>query len=77
MFPQARIASCEEEVLSDPEVRLVASACVPSERCTLGLRAMDAGKDYFADKPPLTTLEQLEARRKSGADGQKIRCLLQ
>ncbi|NLG87980.1 MAG: Gfo/Idh/MocA family oxidoreductase [Clostridiaceae bacterium] len=72
MFPQARIASCEEEVLSDPEVRLVASACVPSERCALGLRVMDAGKDYFADKPPLTTLEQLEsAKKKAERTGRK------
>lgn len=33
-----------------------------SERCALGLRVMAAGKDYFTDKAPLTTLEQLEER---------------
>ena len=72
MFPQAKFASCEEEVLSDPEVRLVAGACVPSERCALGLRVMDAGKDYFTDKAPLTTLEQLEsAKRKVEQTGRK------
>ena len=59
-FPQAKAARSEEEVLSDPEVRLVAGAAVTSERCALGLRAMDAGKDYFTDKAPLTTLRQLE-----------------
>ncbi len=26
----------------------------------MGIRAMQAGKDYFTDKAPLTTLEQLE-----------------
>lgn len=52
----------EEEILKDPEVKLVAGAAVTSERCALGLRVMAAGKDYFTDKAPLTTLEQLEER---------------
>ena len=59
-FPGVKQASCEEEILSDPEVKLVAGAAVTSERCALGLRVMDAGKDYFTDKAPLTTLRQLE-----------------
>ena len=58
-YPEAKAAKSEEEVLNDPEVALVASANIPSERCPLGLRAMEAGKDYFTDKAPLTTLEQL------------------
>ncbi|QAY71145.1 Gfo/Idh/MocA family protein [Xylanimonas protaetiae] len=58
-FPQARVARSEEEVLDDAAVQLVAGAAVTSERCALGLRVMDAGKDYFTDKAPLTTLEQL------------------
>ena len=41
----------------------VCGAAVTSERCALGLRVMAAGKDYFTDKAPLTTLEQLEAAR--------------
>ena len=60
MYPQAKRANSEEEVLSDPEVKLVTSANIPNERCALGLRVMEAGKDYFTDKAPLTTLEQLE-----------------
>lgn len=72
MYPQARVARCEEEVLQDPQVRLVAGAAVTSERCALGLRVMDAGKDYFTDKAPLTTLEQLEAaKRKVRETGRK------
>ena len=62
-FPEAKAASGEEEILSDPEVKLVCGAAVTSERCALGLRAMAAGKDYFTDKAPLTSLEQLEAAR--------------
>lgn len=62
-FPQARPAASEKEILDDPEVRLVAGAAVTSERCALGLRVMAAGKDYFTDKAPLTTLEQLNAAK--------------
>lgn len=71
-YPQAKAARSEQEVLQDPEVRLVAGAAVPSERCALGLRVMDHGKDYFTDKAPFTTLEQLEsARRKTAETGLK------
>lgn len=71
-FPQVKIAASEEEVLQDPEVQLIAGAAIPSDRCALGLRAMDAGKDYFTDKAPFTTLEQLEsARRKVKETGKK------
>ena len=59
-FPQAKKARSEEEIYEDKEVKLVAGAAVTSERCPLGLRAMAAGKDYFTDKAPLTSLEQLK-----------------
>lgn len=62
-YPQAVKADSLEQVLADPEVRLVAAAAVPSERGPLGLKVMDAGKDYFTDKTPFTSLEQLEAAR--------------
>ncbi|MDR1099625.1 MAG: Gfo/Idh/MocA family oxidoreductase [Treponema sp.] len=71
-FPGLVRARSEEEILSDPEVKLVASAAITSDRCALGLRAMSAGKDYFADKAPLTTLEQLEqAKAKVKETGKK------
>lgn len=63
-FPDAKTAASEEEILNDPEVKLVCGAAVTSKRCELGLRVMAAGKDYFTDKAPLTTLEQLDAAKK-------------
>lgn len=60
-YPQVKVAHSEEEVLSDPEIKLVAGAAVTSKRASLGIRVMRAGKDYFTDKGPLTTLEQLNA----------------
>jgi predicted dehydrogenase len=71
-FIGAKPASSEEEILGDPEVLLVAGAGVTSERCALGLRVMTAGKDYFTDKAPLTTLDQLaEARAMVKKTGRK------
>src|SRR5438093_5733384 len=49
-FPQAEPLRSEAEVLEKKEVQLVAAAAVPCERGPLGLRVMDAGKDYFTDK---------------------------
>jgi predicted dehydrogenase len=66
-FPDVQVARSEAEVLDDPQVQLVAGAAVTSERSALGLRVMDAGKDYFTDKAPLTTLEQLAAAREATA----------
>lgn len=59
-FPQAKVARALDEILGDPEVKLVASAAVTSERGPLGCRVMEGGKDYFTDKAPFTTLPQLE-----------------
>lgn len=71
-FPDARPARSLEEILEDPEVRLVAAAAVPNQHGPLGCRVMEAGKDYFTDKAPFTTLEQLEqARRTCEATGRK------
>jgi predicted dehydrogenase len=64
-FPQVRPVASEDEILSDPEILLVAGAAKTSERCALGLKVMAAGKDYFTDKAPMTTLEQLAAARKA------------
>lgn len=62
-FPEAKPARCEEEILDDEAVQLIASAAVPADRAEIGMRAMRHGKDYFVDKPPLTTMEQLAAAR--------------
>ncbi len=71
-YPEVRAARSEAEVLEDPSVRLIAGAPIPCERGPLGLRAMDHGKDYFADKPPVTTLEQLDAVRTKAAQTRRI-----
>ncbi|WP_295104163.1 Gfo/Idh/MocA family protein [uncultured Microbacterium sp.] len=64
-FPQARAAASEQEVLDDSEVRLVASASIANRRVPLGVRVLDAGKDFFADKPAITTMHDLDAAREA------------
>ncbi|MDF2484464.1 MAG: oxidoreductase [Herbinix sp.] len=63
-YPQVMAAESEEQVLCDPEIKLVAGACITSDRAALGIRVMRAGKDYLTDKAPLTTLEQLDEVKK-------------
>ena len=66
-YPQVQVARSEQEILQRNDIRLVTSAAIPSERCALGLRVMQHGKDYFTDKCPFTTLEQLAAARQTTA----------
>jgi predicted dehydrogenase len=70
-YAEVRTARSEEEALDDPSVHMIASASIPCERGPLGGRAMDRGKDYFADKPPLTSLDQLAATRRKVAETQR------
>lgn len=59
-FPFIKAASSLEEILSDPEIKLVANAGIPAKRFGMGKKVLSAGKDFFVDKPPFTTLAQLE-----------------
>lgn len=63
-FPQATVAESIDQILNDPEVKLVAAAAIPNERSALGNRVMKAGKDYFTDKTAFTTMDQLEETKK-------------
>lgn len=72
-YPSIRVATSLQQILDDAEVKMVAAAAVTSERGPLGCRVMEAGKDYFTDKAPLTTLPQLEqARAVSAKTGRKF-----
>ena len=71
-YPEARVAQSEEQILQDPDVRLVAAAAIPCDRGPLGVKVMRHGKDYFTDKTPFTSLEQLaEAKAVAAATGRK------
>jgi len=67
-YPGVKIASSKEEIFQDQEVQLVAAAAIPSLRSALGIEVMKAGKHYFTDKAPMTTLEQLEEVKRATAE---------
>ena len=71
-FPQAKPARSENEVLEDTSIQLVLSSGIPVERAPLGVRVMQHGKDYMADKPGITTLDQLAEVRKVQAETKRI-----
>jgi predicted dehydrogenase len=68
IYPQARAAASEEEILQDKTIQLVASANIPVQRGPLGLRVLDAGKHYFVDKPAFTTMAQVEQAKQKVAE---------
>ncbi len=59
-YPQAKVARSLDEILADGAVKLVTAAAVPCDRGPIGCRVMEAGKDYFTDKTPFTSLDQLD-----------------
>ncbi len=67
-YPGSVVVESEDELFNDPEIQMIASAGVPCDRGPLGVRVMKAGKDYFVDKSPFTTFEQLEAARQTVAE---------
>jgi predicted dehydrogenase len=71
-YPAAKVARSEAEVLEDSSVTLVLSSIVPVERAPLGIRVMQHGKDFMADKPGITTLEQLADVKRVQAATQRI-----
>ncbi|MDO8834056.1 MAG: hypothetical protein Q7V01_00595, partial [Vicinamibacterales bacterium] len=71
-FPQVTLARSEDEVLQDASIQLVLSSAIPVERAPIGLRVMRHGKDYMADKPGITTLEQLAEVRRVQAETRRI-----
>jgi predicted dehydrogenase len=75
-YPQAKLAGSEQEILEDESIQLVVSAAIPNERAPLGIRVMQHGKDYMADKPGITTLDQLAEVRRVQAETKRIYSIL-
>jgi predicted dehydrogenase len=72
-FGDVKLARSEQEIIEDRSIQLVVGASIPDLRAPLGVKVMRAGKDYLADKPGITTLEQLaEVRRAVAETGRKF-----
>jgi len=75
-YPNAKVARSQDEVLHDPTVRLVLSSQIASQRASIGVRAMRAGKDFLSDKPGITTLEDLALVRRTIAETGRIYAIM-
>ncbi|KMT64862.1 oxidoreductase [Catenovulum maritimum] len=71
-YPQAIVADSFEQILQDSDTQLVASAAIPYLRAEIGIKVMQSGKDYFTDKSPFTSLEQLEKVKQVVAETKRI-----
>jgi predicted dehydrogenase len=70
--PNVKFAKTQDEVLNDTSLQLVLSSQKANERAGIGIRAMKNGKDFLADKPGITTLEDLAAVRKTIEETKRI-----
>jgi predicted dehydrogenase len=71
-YPNATRVRDERSILEDRQIKLVLSAAIPVERAPLGIRVMQHGKDFIADKPGITTLEQLAEVKRVVAETGRI-----
>jgi predicted dehydrogenase len=76
LFPNAKVAKTQDEILNDPSTQLVLSSQIANERAPLGVKVMKHGKDYLSDKPGITTLEQLAEVRKTIAETKRIYAIM-
>ncbi len=67
-YPGVKIARTQDEIIDDPSIQLVISSQVAAERAGIGVRVMKAGKDFLADKPGVTTLDDLARVRQTIAE---------
>ena len=58
-FPDLPRAGDVRALLEDPEIQLIVTAAIPSERAEIALEAMRHGKDVMVDKPGVITAAQL------------------
>jgi predicted dehydrogenase len=58
-FPDLPEVAERERLLDDPSINVIVTAAVPKDRAPLAVEAMRRGKDVMADKPGITTFEQL------------------
>ncbi len=71
-YPDAKQVNSEEAILEDKSIKLVLSSGIPIDRAPLGIRVMQHGKDYMADKPGIISLKQLAQVRKVQKETKQI-----
>ena len=67
-YPAVQVLDSEQALLDKEDVHMVAAAAITNRRGPLGVRVMQHGKDYFTDKAPFTTLDQLADAKQAVAE---------
>ncbi len=60
VYPDVPVAKSMEAILEDRTIDVIGGAAMPAERAGIAVQAMRHGKDVLADKPIVTSLEQLD-----------------
>jgi predicted dehydrogenase len=63
-FPTSKRVSSPDAIYDNSQLHLILSAAIPSQRAAIGIKAMQSGKDFMADKPGITSLKQLAEVKK-------------
>jgi len=71
-FPQVRRVADRRTLLEDRSIQLITCAAIPADRAAHAIEAMRAGKDFMADKPGVTTFDQLAQVREAQHDTGRI-----
>src|SRR6266568_2463715 len=58
-YPDVPLAPSMQAILDDETIHVIGGSAMPAERAGISIAAMQHGKDVLADKPAVTTLEQL------------------
>jgi hypothetical protein len=75
-YPGVKMVKTQDEIIHDPSIQLVLSSEKANQRAGIGIRSMEAGKDFLSDKPGITTLEQLADVRKTIEKTKKIYAIM-
>ncbi|MEM7045499.1 MAG: Gfo/Idh/MocA family oxidoreductase [Pseudomonadota bacterium] len=59
-YPGLARVEDKRRLLDDPDIQLIVTAAIPSDRAAIAVEAMEAGKDVMTDKPGCTSLSDLE-----------------
>ena len=75
-YPNVKMVKDPDAILDDASLTLVLSSQIANERAGIGVRAMKRGKDFLADKPGITTMEDLALIRRTIAETGRIYAIM-
>ncbi|MGH1480296.1 MAG: Gfo/Idh/MocA family protein [Geminicoccales bacterium] len=71
-YPDLPRLADKQKLLDDPDIQLIVTAAIPSDRAEVAIQAMRAGKDVMTDKPGCTSLGELIDLKKAVAETGRI-----